>query len=210
MLLLRHAKASLQGRARLESQALCRYPHSSLRCSKGYAQSSEQYSLNESEEAALSKYCHKSLPKLAPPAHVHRFGIRLVMLEKARMFRESAVESDHSLLWVSKRSTLYPLLAHQGLFRASELAAMLSSDITFNRRSSGEAPVSVTFIIREAKTSDLLMNRGEQPITLDVRPDHPTYCPVSKTVEWLRMLRLLDANFQITKSGRCGLRVLTF
>ena len=77
---------------------------------------------------------------------------------------------------------------------------MLSSDITFNRRSSGQAPVSVTFIIREAKTSDLLMNRGEQPITLDVRPDYPTYCPVSKTIEWLRMLRLLDVNFQITKS----------
>ena len=164
---------------------------------KGFARGSDQYSLNDEEEAALGSYCNKALPKLAPPPYVHRFGIRLVMLEKARVYREAAAEANPSLLWASKRNTLYPLLAHQGLFRASELAAMSSSDITFNRRSESGEPVSITFIIRDAKTSKRRRNKGEQPVNLDARPDHPTYCPVAKTFEWLRLINLIDDSYNI-------------
>jgi len=164
----------------------------------GYGRSNNQLILNDDEATALKTYCRRTLPRIFPPDPTPRFPVRLVMLEQARIARELQAQLDPSLSWVTQRNTLYPLLAHQGLFRTSELISMRSSDISFSRLSALVPPSSVTLTIRDPKTSNPFTDAGKQFVRLRARPDTPSYCPVKCLLDWLRVLNLINNVFVIT------------
>ncbi len=163
----------------------------------GYAFSQGSPPLNVDESKALSTYCNRTLPRAYPPGTTPRYPVRLALLEEARVAREARAAADPSLAWAALRDTTYFMVAHQGLFRRTELINMRSSDIRFAFRSGNPSPVSITLTIRVAKTSNVSIEDGEQPVQLDARPDTPTYCCVSHLIRWFKTLNLIDGSYRV-------------
>lgn len=164
---------------------------------KEWAEAESRFDMNQREVDAFFDYIKVALPRIYPPSSEPRVPIRLDMLVRAWNIRGSHVKSINEK-WLALRDKTYCLLAHQGLFRTEELRNMLGSDIYFSRSDTTAHPISVTFIIREAKTSNKSVLAGEQKVHLPYRPLNADICPVTNLLLWLRTLKMVDHDFRLT------------
>jgi integrase len=162
-----------------------------------WAISQSRFDMNQQEINAYFSYIKDALPKIYPPDTEPRIPIRLEMLRRAWVKRGSLAISKTST-WLAQRDKTYFLCAHQGLFRTEELRNMRGSDIYFNCRDGETLPISVSLVIRDAKTSNYSVSKGEQRVHLPIRSDSPDICPVSNMVAWLKTLQMLDTEFVLT------------